>query len=639
MANARPAFSTAFICAFAGLVMAYGWGYRGITGHEGGAAIPGALLGLAVCLAAPRADWHRRAAVAGLCGAIGWAWGGSLSYMEQTMYSVTDSFADVYYGYAMLFLFGALWAGIGGAILGLAFTLPRSAIQRLAGPFTLIAAAYFLTYLYGLVFPQQMDRFHDFTAVNFHDGDWFPALTALVLAPIYALVRPRERKEALLVAACAAAWWVGYLGFTKLGGISLGPPYRSESWGGVVGILAVLIFWLIREKNRAALMLCMYGVVGGGLAFSGAVFVRHPVRVSWGPFESWGGLMQWKIAEESFGLFMGLAVALAVVRLYKGGLAPADEDAPRKPLDVYAGFVMLVALMWMNLRRAPERWIDRYEVVPNEPIVGIMPWTWFTAGGLVLSAVVCYGLYQYKRDRFFLAPASPYAKGGWLLLFVMWVTAVEAVLQHLPGARTESFPLVDATFIAMAAVVTCMLFSRHSWAVEPESPTNATAPASDLRWRLGMGHGAVWAATPIFLAAVTALSMAMQDGPVDGARLRFGPDAYWREASSILGKWEVQGMAPAVGSAEVTPNETDFTAIDFLRTRAVVRTLTGGEQESALHRWRHADSVVWFDWLSLEEGNPEAKALPMRINDGLLYIPWPPADGAQGFVVLERIGD
>ncbi len=63
-------------CALAAIAMAYGWAYRGTVGHEAGAMIPGALLGLVLCLGSGRLDWHRRAAVVGLFAAVGWAWGG-----------------------------------------------------------------------------------------------------------------------------------------------------------------------------------------------------------------------------------------------------------------------------------------------------------------------------------------------------------------------------------------------------------------------------------------------------------------------------------------------------------------------------------------------------------------------------------
>ena len=94
-----------------------------------------------------RPDWRRREAVAGLFGAIGWSWGGSLSYMEQTLYALSDSFPDVLYGYTMLFFLGALWAGIGAGVLGLAFTESRSALESLIRPFTAVCAAFLASYL------------------------------------------------------------------------------------------------------------------------------------------------------------------------------------------------------------------------------------------------------------------------------------------------------------------------------------------------------------------------------------------------------------------------------------------------------------------------------------------------------------
>ena len=39
-----------------GLAMSVGWGFRGDYGHEAGAMVPGALLGLAICLASGRQD-------------------------------------------------------------------------------------------------------------------------------------------------------------------------------------------------------------------------------------------------------------------------------------------------------------------------------------------------------------------------------------------------------------------------------------------------------------------------------------------------------------------------------------------------------------------------------------------------------
>jgi hypothetical protein len=155
----------------------------------------------------------------------------------------------------------------------------------------------------------------------------------------------------------AGAWWIGYLGFTGIGGLRLAPLHRSEGWGGIVGALLVLILYLRGRRNRAALMLCRYGILGGGLAFALAVFLRHPVAIHWGPFrETWP---QWRFAECSFGFFMGLALALGARRLIRDGLASPGEDRAPAPLNVYAVIVVLLAIDWMNFPTMPRRcWRD-----------------------------------------------------------------------------------------------------------------------------------------------------------------------------------------------------------------------------------------------------------------------------------------
>ncbi|MCG3196648.1 MAG: hypothetical protein HUU16_02135 [Candidatus Omnitrophica bacterium] len=612
--------SGAYLCLLAAIVMAYGWGYRGVVGHEGGAMAPGAMLGLALCLGSGRADWRRRAAVVGLCGAVGWAWGGSLSYMEQTAYTVTDSFPDVLYGYTMLFFLGGLWAGIGGAILGLAFTLPRSALERLAGPLAAISSAFLLTYLYHFMNPEARDLFERYTAEHFHDADWLPASIVIVASALYWAVRPKEREEAALFLACGVAWWVGYLGFTKFGGLSLGPPYRSEGWGGVVGILAVLLLYLIRQRNRAALMLCLYGVVGGGLAFALAVFVRHPIRVSWGPFEAWGGAMQWKIAEESFGLFMGFAIALGALRLARGGLAPATEDTSRVRLDLFAVFVILVAIPWINLRRAPMAWIERYQAVTHEPVAGLAPWVWFLLVGLTLSTLALYALARYARGKLPIAPDSAYGKGAAVLLLLVWVTVVGAFVAHLPGARGHVLSLEDISFVALAAILTVMVLSRCPR--EEETPAACT-PYSDPKWNVGRGHALTWVCVPLVLIAITSLSMAMQEGAASGARKRFGSEAYWRLISQIVNRWELLGVAREMGGEPEGTEEDAPARLEIRQDRSVMATLANGAQVDESHTWQHMDSLVWLEWHGREPSHPDRASLPMTLREGRLYIPTP----------------
>ena len=120
--------------ALSALAMSVGWGFRGDYGHEAGAMVPGALLGLSIAMTSGRSDWIRRATLLAMLGAIGWAFGGQMSYGRIIGYTAHVSFPTVAYGYASLFIIGALWSGIGSAILALGVTESRSTLERFAGP-------------------------------------------------------------------------------------------------------------------------------------------------------------------------------------------------------------------------------------------------------------------------------------------------------------------------------------------------------------------------------------------------------------------------------------------------------------------------------------------------------------------------
>src|SRR4051794_38443367 len=81
------------------LSLSIGWGIRGNFGHECGAMIPGALAALAVALLAGRADWVRRAPHFAMFGALGWSFGGSISYMQVIAYTHSGDSRSVAYGF------------------------------------------------------------------------------------------------------------------------------------------------------------------------------------------------------------------------------------------------------------------------------------------------------------------------------------------------------------------------------------------------------------------------------------------------------------------------------------------------------------------------------------------------------------
>ncbi|MEY3283238.1 MAG: hypothetical protein RIR86_1251, partial [Acidobacteriota bacterium] len=205
----------------AGLAMSLGWGIRGDYGHEAGAMLPGAMLALAIVLTAGRADWLARGGTLAMLGALGWAFGGQMSYGVVIGYTAAPTFADVLYGYASLFTIGALWGGIGTGLLALGLTWKRARLEAFVLPLVTLYALWSLLDLSGLT-ARLEERW------SFHDTDWVAATTALVIAALFS-VRPGPRREAgRLILTLAGGWWVGYGLLTLLLGLRMTPP-RSDN--------------------------------------------------------------------------------------------------------------------------------------------------------------------------------------------------------------------------------------------------------------------------------------------------------------------------------------------------------------------------------------------------------------------------
>jgi hypothetical protein len=591
--------------------------------------VPGALLGLALCAASGRADWYRRAAIAGLFGAIGWAWGGTLSYMEQTLYALSGSFPDVLYGYTILFFFGALWAGIGAAVLGLALTEPISVLETLIRPFAAVSAAFLFIYLIFFFRPSWADAMETLSVRQFHRTVWLGSAIALVVSGAYWLLRRQDRQGAALIFRCAAAWWVGYLAFTKWGGLRLAPLHRSEGWGGVLGILVVLILYLRKRQNRAALSLCLYGIWGGGLAFPLAVFLRHPIAIHWGPFQ--GSWPQWRFAEFNFGFFMGMAVALGVVRLIRGRLMPPGDDRSPSPLNAFSGFVLLIAINWMNFRHHAAPLIARSAASPAPRFLGVEPWICMVLLGALASIPPLYALYRYLRGDVRFAAASPYAKATLLTLLVVWVTLAGYTMQDPPGAANIAghmllwIPAVAASILLLS----CAGATRDS-----ESPHDPYVAASGKQWT-GPRHRILWGVTPALLLAFASLSVTMKSSPVEGmGRKRFGTDAYWRQTANLLGTWRAIGMKQDPRDAGMQTSDLPVLSLTFKEDRSVTVALPGGRNATG-YQWFLKDQYVWLRARGQAASQSERKDAPLQFQGKQVAIAW--NDGRrEAVLVYER---
>src|SRR5580704_1428524 len=102
-ASARNPLWSPWAFLLAGLSLSIGWGIRGNYGHEVGAMFPGALTAIAVCLLSGRQEWRERVAYFACFGALGWAFGGSISYMQVIAYSQSGHAPTQFYGFYGLF--------------------------------------------------------------------------------------------------------------------------------------------------------------------------------------------------------------------------------------------------------------------------------------------------------------------------------------------------------------------------------------------------------------------------------------------------------------------------------------------------------------------------------------------------------
>jgi len=140
------------------IALSIGWGIRGNYGHEAGAMLPGALAAIAACVLSGREDWRRRIAYFAFFGAVGWAFGGSLSYMQVISYTHSGYFEEGHayeflhdtplYGFYCLFALGFLWAAVGGASTALPASLEQKKLTDLVFSFLPLFGLWVVLFLF-----------------------------------------------------------------------------------------------------------------------------------------------------------------------------------------------------------------------------------------------------------------------------------------------------------------------------------------------------------------------------------------------------------------------------------------------------------------------------------------------------------
>ena len=311
------------------LALSLGWGIRGNYGHEIGAMVPGALAAIAAVIVSRRADWLARVPFAAFSGALGWGFGGSISYMQVIGYTHSGQVESQLWGFAGLFVIGFLWAALGGGGTALALCLDRRRLQGLF-PALLVAFA-------ALSIPPLLLAAVDASSASgdamrrqdsplyWLDSDWLDAVcVVLSMLVLHFVTRRGEGLPRLLLlaaigAACGAliqtilhaasldgALWT--LLVRPQGDTTAFPPEQLvTNWpnglpaiagflGGLVGLVGGLVWWAFRHgRFEGGTRLCLWlalGWLGGFLLLP----VLLGVRMTPPRGDDWAGVLGLSVA-------------------------------------------------------------------------------------------------------------------------------------------------------------------------------------------------------------------------------------------------------------------------------------------------------------------------------------------------------
>jgi hypothetical protein len=494
------------------LSLSLGWGIRGNYGHEYGAMIPGALAALAAVLLSGRTDWQHRLAHFTVYGALGWSFGGSMSYMQVIAYTHSGHSPSVLYGFACLFVIGFLWAALGGAGAALPAVVDASFLSELITPMYAVFASWWLQ---GVVIAPWLkgNGYH----LYWYDTDWLAALLALLAVYLVALFRRRFDGPTSLILHLAAGWWAGFLVLVLVLRLRMTPP-RGDNWAGCLG-MTVGLLWYCRQAGLLDLarVSLVSGFVGG-IGFALASMLKL-AEVTSGFQTNWHSIL-----EQTTGLFNGIGLAAAVAGLARRS-PPVRVTAERRPAieSVALGFVLL-GITYLNLRKNVGHWVAS-RALPEE-MASIAAWVWFELA-YVLLALTMLTLYARHRKRPLpVVPESWLGKGQLLYLGLLWWLVIGNFARAIVAFTAERLVTEGVIYVVALVCTVIVLLAPEGAPAAAERPT----PPPALRPRPGL-------AGVVALGLMAAILSILADWSVvraiygdrfaghAGLHIRFGPRA------------------------------------------------------------------------------------------------------------------
>jgi hypothetical protein len=333
--SARP-FCLVILTAFS---LSLGWGIRGNYGHEYGAMIPGALAAMAVVLFSGRVDWLRRIAHFAMFGALGWSFGGSMSYMQVVAYTHSGHSPSVLYGFACLFVIGFLWAALGGAGTALPAVADHAFLAALVPA---MSVTFVLWWLQGLAIEPWLR--HEGYSLNWYDTDWLAAALAVLAVVLVLGARRRLDGATSLILHLAAGWWAGFVVLVLALDLHMTPP-RGDNWAGCAGMTAGLLWYCRRAPFLEVAHATLVSGFIGGIGFAAASMLKL-VEVTSGYQTNWHSIL-----EQTTGLFNGIGLAVACCGLAKRAPPVAGLPGQRSSTETVALVFVVLGITYLNLRK------------------------------------------------------------------------------------------------------------------------------------------------------------------------------------------------------------------------------------------------------------------------------------------------
>ena len=519
-----------------GLSLSLGWGIRGNFGHETGAAIPGALAAMGIVLVSGRPDWWPRITYFAMFGALGWSFGGSMSYMHVVSYTHSGHPTSVLYGFANLFVIGFLWASLGGAGTALPALLSSEQLCLFFVPLIAIFIGWGLRSVILDLVPHVNSAERHRSRLYWYDTDWLATLIAFAVTILVIIFRGRIDMATSLILHLTIGWYASFLLLVNVLKIRMTPP-RGDNWSGCLGMVMGLLVYCWRHSLSGLASAALATGFIGGIGFALGQLLKL-IYIKTGLKANWHSVM-----EQTQGLFHGVGLAVTMSLLASRAPSISNEHSLSPWMLVFSVSFVLVLLTYLNHKKAVGTWVQQVESLPEKfyglPASGLFrPRSgmigWFELVYIGIGIAVVWLSAAHLRNPLAFVPSNWLGKGQLLYVIFLWWIVVFNFERALVGFTPQR--LVTEGIITWNAII-CTVFvglAPQNVSIR-ESVYQTGIPAEWIVKVLSFGLAAVVLITMTEWLITHAL-YGHQHAPGAGLHIRFGPNSTATKAKPQAGQ-------------------------------------------------------------------------------------------------------